>query len=50
VVTELVTREPPPLLEHVVRCEGFAERTDGPLRRREVAYPGVPVILTFEGP
>jgi AraC-like DNA-binding protein len=49
VITELVTREPPPRLrEYVVRCEGFAERTPGPLRRREVAYPAVPVILSFE--
>jgi AraC-like DNA-binding protein len=48
VVTELTTREPPPKLrEYVVRCEGFAERTSGPLRRREVAYPAVPVILSF---
>jgi AraC-like DNA-binding protein len=48
VVTELVTRLPPPgLREYVVRCEGFVERTSGPLRRREVAYPAVPVILSF---
>ena len=48
VVTELTTREPPPKLrEYVVRSEGFAERTAGPLRRREAAYPAVPVILSF---
>jgi AraC-like DNA-binding protein len=41
-------RKPPPALRaYVVRCEGFAERTSGPLRRREVAYPAVPVILSF---
>jgi AraC-like DNA-binding protein len=48
VVTELVKWEPPAVLgEYVVRCEGFAERTAAPLRRREVAYPAVPVILSF---
>jgi AraC-like DNA-binding protein len=47
-VTELVTREPSPRLrEHVVRYEGFIERTSAPLRRREAAYPAVPVILSF---
>src|SRR5690348_8261076 len=27
--------------------EGFAERTPGPLARREVAYPAIPVIISF---
>jgi hypothetical protein len=48
VVTELVAHEPSAgLRKYVVRCEGFSERTAGPLRRREVAYPAVPVILSF---
>ena len=47
-ITELVKRLPPPeLRQYVIRCEGFAERTAEPLRRREVAYPAVPVILSF---
>ena len=47
-VTELVSRSPHPRLRrYVARCEGFAERTEAPLRRREVAYPAVPVIISF---
>jgi AraC-like DNA-binding protein len=47
-VTELVSRRPPRWLRpYVARCEGFAERTSGAMRRREVAYPAVPLILSF---
>jgi AraC-like DNA-binding protein len=43
--TELVSH--PCALNGVVRLEGFAERTATPFARREVAYPTIPVILSF---
>jgi AraC-like DNA-binding protein len=46
VVTELVTRTSA-LEGAVVRLEGFAERTATPFARREVAYPAIPVIVSF---
>jgi AraC-like DNA-binding protein len=49
VITELISRQPPAQLRrYIVRSEGFAERTSEPLRRREVAYPAVPVIISFD--
>lgn len=51
--TELIVRGAagvhPGLREHVLRLSGFAERADGPVRRRELPFSGTAVIVALDG-